>query len=87
MPSDYPNSGILFRSDHKRPGDARDRDYRGDGRIDCPHCGETIEIWLSGWVKQGKRGPFLALSLKPKDAPPQDRPAAPEPAPDDDIPF
>lgn len=82
---DYPNSGILFRANRK--DGPRSRDYRGEGRIDCPHCGAPIELWLSAWLKTARNGArFLSLSFKPKDA----RPAAGAPANNDrdgDIPF
>jgi hypothetical protein len=87
MPNDHPNSGILFHNDRKRPGDLRDRDYDGSARLDCPHCGEAFEVWLSGWRKEGKRGPFLSLSLKPKDANRQPALPAANADADADIPF
>jgi hypothetical protein len=62
---DYPNSGILFRDADKR--DEKSRDYRGEGDITCPHCGSRFTIWLSGWIKSGRKGKFLGLSFKAKD--------------------
>jgi hypothetical protein len=61
MEKQYDNSGILFRCDTK--DSERSRDYRGELTIG------GREYWLSGWVKEGKKGKFLGLSVKPKDAP------------------
>ena len=57
----YDNSGILFRNDDK--ANEKDRDYRGEAMIG------GVNYWVSGWIKQGKKGKFLTFSFKPKDAP------------------
>jgi len=54
----YDNSGILFRADKTKDND---RDYRGTMTVD------GVEYWLSAWIKDGKKGKFLSLALKPKD--------------------
>lgn len=95
---DYPNSGTLWRNDRKV--EERDRDHKGDGRLDCPHCGARIELWLSAWNKTARTGAqFLSLSFRPKDpsaAPlPREEPKATTSKPaevhdgeeEDDIPF
>jgi hypothetical protein len=61
---DFPNSGILFRNDGKKT--PKHPDYRGDGEVTCEHCGCKLELWLSGWVKEGSRGKFLSLSFRSK---------------------
>jgi hypothetical protein len=60
---DFPNSGILFKNDRKREG-SRDPDYQGTVDISCG-CGRRFTRKLAGWIKQGRNGKFLALSLKP----------------------
>jgi hypothetical protein len=59
----FDNSGILFRNQDKEAGNAKDRDYKGEATID------GVEYWMSGWIKEGKRGKFMTFSFKPKDAP------------------
>src|SRR6516165_8170020 len=61
MKKQYDNSGILFRNEDKQK--EKDRDYRGEITIN------GVEHWLSGWIKEGRKGKFLSLSIKPKDAP------------------
>ena len=73
------NSGILFKND-KSGGNEKWPDYKGEAVVG----GERY--WLAAWVKEGKRGKFMSIALKPKD---QKR-AAPAPANepvDDNQPF
>jgi hypothetical protein len=67
MQKKYENSGILFRNDDKDPNDVRDRDYQGTITV------AGTEYWLTGWVKEGKNGKFLSLSVKLKKPAPADK--------------
>jgi len=65
MTKQYDNTGILFRDDRKSSN--KERDYRGELTI------AGVGYWVSGWIKQGKKGKFLSLTIKPKDAPAIDK--------------
>jgi len=54
--SDYTNSGILFKNDYKNDN-PKAPDYKGKINFD----GEEKE--LAAWVKKGKNGKFLSLSV------------------------
>jgi hypothetical protein len=76
MEYDNTNRGVLFKNDRKESD--RHPEYKGSININ----GE--EFWLSSWVKEGKTGKFMSLSVTPKN----DRPAAaPVSAKQEDVPF
>lgn len=52
------NSGALFKNDRKE--NPKHADYRGEINID----GKMY--WLNGWVKEGKKGKFFSLAVKPQ---------------------
>jgi hypothetical protein len=63
----YDNSGLLFRN-HDKETD-KHPDYKGSLTV------AGTEYWLNAWLKDGKRGKFMKLSVKPKEQ----RPAAAKP--------
>lgn len=77
------NAGSLFKND-RRTKDSHP-EYNGTIMVDGQ------EYWISGWVKDGGKGKFFSLSVKPKEArqerqAPVQNPASDDFA-DDDIPF
>jgi hypothetical protein len=51
--------GAIFKNDRKESD--RHPDYKGDITID------GRKYWLSGWIKEGKRGKYLSLAAKPAE--------------------
>ncbi len=60
-----PNTGIISKNSRKEEG-KNHPDQAGNVLVLCPHCDKTADYWLNGWVRDGKWGKFLSLSLKPK---------------------
>lgn len=85
--SEYPNSGAIFPNNRQRPG-TKDPDRNGVVDITCPKCNRESSYWISGWLKEGKKGKFMSLAFKVKDAdpgayqPPNTTRPAPKPATD-----
>lgn len=84
---DNTNRGVLFKND-RRESD-KHPEYNGSINVD------GVDYWLSAWVKDGKKGKFFSLAIKPKQAP-QAKSSAPARIPgskhtpidmDDEIPF
>ena len=51
--------GSLFKNERKES--EKHPDYTGSAKID------GREFWLSAWIKEGAKGKFMSLALKPKD--------------------
>lgn len=82
---DNTNRGVLFKNDRKE--EDNHPDYKGSVNVD------GVEFWLSAWIRDGKNGKFMSLSVKPKEVR-QQQPQRRAPPPrrhqeqyDDDIPF
>lgn len=58
------NSGSLFKNDRKEK--PNQPDYTGNGVID------GVEMRLSAWIKEGRKGKFMSLAFTPKDDQSQD---------------
>jgi hypothetical protein len=76
---DNTNRGVLFKNDRKESDNHPDY----TGKIDV----DGDEYWLSAWIKTGKKGKFMSLSIKPRDdAKPAGKPQAPRDDFDDELP-
>lgn len=53
------NSGTLFKNDRKDKDTHPDR--TGTATID------GVSYWMSGWVKEGPKGPYMSVSFKRRD--------------------
>lgn len=67
----YPNSGILFPADEEKKAKFQGLEDEGDLNGVCEHCQKTTHYYLSAYRKEGARGPFKILKLKPKKQQPQ----------------
>ena len=82
------NSGVLFKNDRKAA--TSHADYNGSITVN------GVDYWLNAWVKEGQKGKFFSLSVKPKEVrqragvPPKD-PSTPARSlrqeMDDEVPF
>lgn len=81
MDYDNTNSGVLFRNDRKE--NPKQPDHTGSINV------EGREYWLSAWIKEGKKGRFFSLAVKPKDEAASHSPAdvPDDEFEDDDLPF
>ena len=64
---DNTNRGALFENDKKNSD--KHPDHKGSCDIQCPACGATFAMWLSGWFKTAKQSgaQFMSLSFQTKE--------------------
>jgi hypothetical protein len=60
---DNTNRGALFKNDRKQQDNHPD--YTGSINVG------GVEYWLSAWLKDGQKGKFFSMSVKPKDEQPR----------------
>lgn len=60
MEYDNTNRFTLSKNTNKREG-KKDADYTGSVNVN------GVEYWLNGWVQNGKNGPFISGSIRPKE--------------------
>lgn len=76
---DETNRGVLFKNDRKT---GKQPDHRGTLNVG------GVEYEIACWEKTGRKGPFLSLSVKPKEGAPQRSAEQPRRVSDEDeIPF
>lgn len=75
------NSGVLFKNDNKEQD--THADYQGHIVV------AGVDYWLNAWIKEGQKGKFMSLSVRPKQQAGTTRPAKSQAKRDDDssIPF
>ena len=76
---DDTDRGVLFKNDRKET--EKHPDYTGSINV-AGH-----DYWLSAWIKKGKRGKFMSLSIKIKDGKPSPNTKRVKEDMADEIPF
>lgn len=79
MSYDNTNRGTLFKNDRKEKD--THADYRGSINVN------GVDHWLDAWIKQGKNGKFMSLSIKPKEERRAPKPRASGFDDAEDVPF
>lgn len=54
------NRGVLFKGKKAQTNHA---DYEGSLNV------EGVDYWLNAWIKEGKSGKFMSVSIRKKQAP------------------
>lgn len=64
---DNTNRGTFGRNERKQSD--KHPDVTGQATIECPHCQELFDVWLSAWKKERRSdgNPFYSLAIKPKE--------------------
>lgn len=57
---DRTNTGAIFKNDMEGKSD-KAPGYGGSINV------EGVEYWVSAWLKEGKKGKFFSLAIKPKE--------------------
>lgn len=79
MEYDNTNRGALFKNDRKES--ENQPDYKGKLNVN------GTDMWISAWIKEGKSGKFMSLSVSEMNANGSKKPEKQLAGLDDDVPF
>ena len=77
---DNTNRGVLFKNEYKKEG-GKQPDYKGKINVD------GVDKELAAWIKEGKSGKFMSLSVSEPYVKGEQEQAGPDVGDGDNVPF